>query len=675
MKKWKKLLALMMLVAMIMTLFVMPAQVGAFVSDSKICENLKILKGDDSGVSPEYLAYNSTRLQAAIISLRLSGKENEALNFTGSKNFTDAGKLTWQDGKNILAYLKANPQLGWVGLPNGSFGPNDKIDAKAMHKVMLEILGYKQDVDFTYDDVIDFAKSLGFSRVVNASPFTNTNISSILVETLKMKMKAVALTLVQNIINRSIISNADAVKTGLIAAPMPITLTIGIGSTLDDGIHQEYSVLKEITKQTGVTLSFVTYDGAKFKVLMAGGDLPDLISMSSTPDAINLAESGALLQLDDLLDKFGQNIKNNIPIALKYSKTVIGKGKTYLLSIATSIKDTSSPMVNGGLALCTRYDIYKAVGSPKMSGEDDYLKVLKQMQDYQRKATNNTKIYAISAWTDWGMFPVTINYPFAYGYVPMGASTMMNLATEEIESMYFDQEGVFWRGLKFFNKAYRMGIYDPEGFTMKYAQYETKVKNGIVLTAGNSSIEPDTAVCGDKAVLVHLPGAFPILDHTYYGASPTGYGVNGARAINISAKYPERIMQLLNYFDSEDGARTLWNGVKGVDWDVVDGEAQLIGPRLEARRSGKINEYEKKYPSGILGESFAALGARYTSGEWKTSDGLPLNLMNTAKQKEQSATPAQKSFAQDFGLTYPGQVYDKWIKEGLAINTPELPLA
>ncbi|MDO8686126.1 MAG: hypothetical protein Q7J78_05585, partial [Clostridiales bacterium] len=47
----------------------------------------------------------------------------------------------------------------------------------------------------------------------------------------------------------------------------------------------------------------------------------------------------------------------------------------------------------------------------------------------------------------------------------------------------------------------------------------------------------------------------------------------------------------------------------------------------------------------------------------------------TAKQKEQSATPAQKSFAQDFGLTYPGQVYDKWIKEGLAINTPELPLA
>ena len=146
----------------------------------------------------------------------------------------------------------------------------------------------------------------------------------------------------------------------------PITLTIGMplqNCTLGDGIHQECSVLKEITAQTGITLSFVTYDNNKFKVLSAGGDLPDLISISGDDTiAGSLIESGALLQLDDLLDNYGQNIKNNIHIALRWSKNVIGKGKTYLLPVCTSIENTTSPIVSAGATFNTRYDIYKAIG-------------------------------------------------------------------------------------------------------------------------------------------------------------------------------------------------------------------------------------------------------------------------------------------------------------------------
>ncbi|NJD01507.1 MAG: hypothetical protein FIA99_02635 [Ruminiclostridium sp.] len=455
----------------------------------------------------------------------------------------------------------------------------------------------------------------------------------------------------------------------------PITLTIGMGSTLSDGTHQDNSVFKEIEAQTGVTLSFVNYDVEKFKVLSAGGDLPDIFRVFSAT-APSLIESGALLPLDDLLDKYGQNIKQNIPIALKWSKQVAGKGKTYLLPAFTTVADTSSS-IDAGPTFNTRYDIYKAVGSPKMSGEDDYLNVLKQMQDYQRKATGDKKIYALSAWSDWGLWVYLISYPFAHGYTNSALNHFVNRETGVIESGLTAADGIFWKGLKFFNKAYRMGIFDPEAFTMKYGQYEAKVKAGTVLVADAQWFSLDATVLGDKAVLVQLAGAFPVLTDVYTAENPIGYQMEQARAINASTKYPERAMQLLNYFDSVDGARTLFNGIKGVDWDVVGGKAQLIGPRLEALKNGTINDYAKANPTGIDGETYAAMGSAWTSGEFKTPDGLPLNLKNTTEFKQNGVPTNKKSFAQDFdpSFSYPGQVYAKWVKDGLAKTISTYPFA
>lgn len=60
--------------------------------------------------------------------------------------------------------------------------------------------------------------------------------------------------------------------------------------------------------------------------------------------------------------------------------------------------------------------------------------------------------------------------------------------------MFTKEDGIFWKGLAFFNKAYRMGIMDPEAFTMKAAQYNEKVKSGAVLTCEYNWVQPDKAV-------------------------------------------------------------------------------------------------------------------------------------------------------------------------------------
>lgn len=133
--------------------------------EAKACSELGILLGSDkSGVTAQYLSNIPTRLQAYIIALRLKGLYDEAGKFVSSKNFLDASAAGW--AKNYLAYAKNYPELGWTGYSDGRFGVNDKINAQAFYKVLLETLGYKQNVDFTYAKTLEFADKIGLIKSV-----------------------------------------------------------------------------------------------------------------------------------------------------------------------------------------------------------------------------------------------------------------------------------------------------------------------------------------------------------------------------------------------------------------------------------------------------------------------------------------------------------------------------
>lgn len=158
-------------------------------TDAEIVESLNMLRGDGHGVTDEYLAKETTRIQAAIMFLRLKGLENEALYYTGTENFADADTLDWARGRAILAYLKAHPELGWIGDGKG-FSPLKHINAKEYYKVMLEALGYKQDVDFTWSEVLSFAHAKGLNKAAYVDKFRNRHIATATVEALKANSKS-----------------------------------------------------------------------------------------------------------------------------------------------------------------------------------------------------------------------------------------------------------------------------------------------------------------------------------------------------------------------------------------------------------------------------------------------------------------------------------------------------
>ena len=144
----RKILHILLAVVLIINLSIVGGSVYAEPkSEAEVCEILDVLKGDGKGLTEEYLSKPTERLQAIILTLRLAGNNYEkiALKYEGEDNFTDADVVSWDEGRNILAYIKDNPQFGWRGNTDGSFNPQGKVTAQMFYKVRLEALGYKQD--------------------------------------------------------------------------------------------------------------------------------------------------------------------------------------------------------------------------------------------------------------------------------------------------------------------------------------------------------------------------------------------------------------------------------------------------------------------------------------------------------------------------------------------------
>lgn len=477
-------------------------------------------------------------------------------------------------------------------------------------------------------------------------------------------------------------SATEAVATATPAIPEPtslppITLTMGIAlqEEPNPGI-QNNVVVNEIVKYTGISLDMVPFNEEKLKVLIAGGDVPDIFELEGNAAATGkeLIDSQTVIPLDDLLDQYGQNIKKNQPIALKYQKNVIGKGKTYFLSCWLA-NESTIPESNSFVGFFTRFDIYQEIGAPEIKGEDDYLNALKQMQEKHPTTSDGKKVYALSGFSDWGLWPWFSSYPYVQNNNAGNSNILINASTGECQNPYLQADGVFWNGLKFFNKAYQLGIFDPEAFTMKSDQYAQKIGDGEVLTAYGNWWGPDIKICGDKAGMFVLPGAFPYIHYVTIPANPLGMQMSSARGISTNCKYPDRAMMLYNWLDSNDGIRTVFNGAKGVDWDVIDGVPQLVGNRLKSVTDPTF--VDPADTDGTLRGLFKL--QKFVSFKFGAlDDGYPLDLTNTLDLivKRSEANVAAKNFSSFYGadLVYPGQVYDKFVKDGKTMATTAMPL-
>ncbi|MBQ8588655.1 MAG: hypothetical protein IJ454_04600 [Clostridia bacterium] len=193
-------------------------------TDMEIIERLGMLVGDGSGITEEYLNTVPTRVQAAVLVLRLRGLEETAKAYVSDDNFADGTAAEWS--KNILAYIKAHPEYGMIGVGNNMFNPNEEINAQQYAKILLEALGYSYNTDFTWDQTPAKAAEVGLNLDYNAK-FTVKNLAAATAKALELKQKDGKLTLLgsviaerEGVVDDKYLSNPQALSAELEAAQL-----------------------------------------------------------------------------------------------------------------------------------------------------------------------------------------------------------------------------------------------------------------------------------------------------------------------------------------------------------------------------------------------------------------------------------------------------------------------
>ncbi len=430
---------------------------------------------------------------------------------------------------------------------------------------------------------------------------------------------------------------------------LAVTLTImPYGLESMSGVQTDDPIMKYVTEKTGVTLDFINTAGmnltTEYNAMIASGSMPDIVSQQWGEQTKLLLDNDAIIPLDDLVAARGGEItdKKMGAFALDYSHKYMSKddGKLYFIPLKSGLNYSAGYPSTGAYI---RWDIYNKIGNPQVKDLYGLLDVLKQMQDAYPETEDGKKVYAISGFLAdqaWNTFSLTAAECFigfrkldSYGYLGTyiyDRDTLFN-AMETADSPT-------WELFRFYNKAYQMGILDPETVTMKFDQWSEKLMAGQVLYSplylGPISIMDDP----NKTLL-------PVKFEQFYNDSFTCLygGIGYGYAITTACEYPERAMDFLNFCWSYDGAYALANGVKGDTWTEVDGVKRLTPEYVAALADGSRT-----------GSRFEPLAGP----EMDETTNTPINLDNTADYfatyKREGIT---KDYCDFYGVNSPIEVF------------------
>ncbi|WP_219838386.1 extracellular solute-binding protein [Paenibacillus sp. R14(2021)] len=346
----------------------------------------------------------------------------------------------------------------------------------------------------------------------------------------------------------------------------PITLTFFDKNT---GAAFDNPVAQEIMKRTGVKVEIQQPTGnpsEKLNLMLASNDLPDIILMDRGGDIVNkYIAAGAIIPLNELIDKYGPDVKQQYGDILQ--KTRFKDGKNYYLSNWYGMDN--DPV----FGVQMRKDFLKELAPDKAEGgqpftTDEFEQLLKDFKAKYPNIDGKASIPLILNAENMGA--VLGSFKGMWGMKPY---------FEDGDSLKFDVKDPKYREMiLYMNKLYREGLIEQDWAVNKTQTWEQKISNGIAFSTvsaywdlGGANGALKKGGSADKQLFAYkvvAPGTDPAKT-TYGPRSPLGWD---AIAITKKNKHPEETMKFINFLASEEGQYLLMWGVQGQTWDAKDGK-------------------------------------------------------------------------------------------------------
>ena len=376
----------------------------------------------------------------------------------------------------------------------------------------------------------------------------------------------------------------------------PITLTYYNADTNND--VWDNPVGRAITEATGVTLEISypvgsTGDAAQDVALMiAEGKYPDLIYAKAS--ATNLYEAGALIDMTDLIEQYGPNIKKMYGDEFKKLKWGNGDDGIYQLSAygvnASTLNESGTCQIQWAVLKENDYKYPTTLA--------EYEKMIKDYLAAHPTTENGLETIGISmSASDWHWM-ITLGNPagFIADAQPDNGQWIID---ENYQCHYKHQTEEEKEYFKWLSRMYDEGVLDPQFDTQTDEDYIAKLSNGQVLAITDSLWH----YAYGAHVALKQAG---MLDKTYAGLpvtlredqkAPTlqyqGLQVGWGIAISSSCKDPVRAIKFLDYICSDEGAVLYRWGIEGENYDL-DENGIRYRPQEEIDKSKSDPDYSKK---------------------------------------------------------------------------------
>lgn len=419
-----------------------------------------------------------------------------------------------------------------------------------------------------------------------------------------------------------------------------------------------------ITEATGVklTTSYPISDAAEdISLMIADDEYPDIIYAKGYGN--NLVDAGALIDMTDLIEEYGPNIKKLYGDELKklrYSKEdpAIYQLSSYAVG-GLNMKPAGNAQIQWAVLEENNYEYPTTL--------DEYEKMIKEYLAAHPQTEDGLDHIGISMCAaDW-RWMITLGNPSAF--IAEGSPDTGEWLIDEDENVIFkyrsEKVKEYFRWL---SRMYDEGILDPEFATQTHEDYIAKIGAGrvIALTDNNWDYgEGETILKADGKVDLTYAGLPVTMDEETKCASLMYQGLTVGWGIGITkdCKDPVAAIKFIDYMCSDEGVVLRHWGIEGVNYEI-DENGHRYRTEKEINYASTDQDYAQDTGVGFHVVGFPIYGdgvedstgstytsnseesiiATYTEAEKKACEGMGVRMLKDIfPQQDEFETPAYSS--------------------------------
>lgn len=382
-------------------------------------------------------------------------------------------------------------------------------------------------------------------------------------------------------------------------------------------------VSKQITKDTGVNINFVTPAGNQeetINALVASDSLPDIVTLGWWEPQINdMIKNKMVYALNELADQYDPYFYEvTDPTVVNWYSDENGDIYGYPNSAYTPEAVETHSNIGSNQTFLVRKDIYEAIGSPDMTTQEGFEAAVKKAVEMFPEVDGKSLIPIGSHIFEENGCNSFDNFLMNFLAVPYEKDG-------KLYDRHTDPEYLSW--LKFFRKLGEEGYLSSDIFVDQRTQMNEKVAEGryFCMLYQRTDIADQESTLYEKnpdSIYIAVDGPKNSKGDDYVLPTNT---INGwtLTLISKNCKHPDRAIAFLDYMMSEEGQKMISLGVEGEMYDMVDEKAVLKDDVRKLLTTDR-KKYDELYGAD---DAYWMLQNNVMQLDWMPEKQYPLNQM------------------------------------------------